>query len=206
MQCQEEVRPDEDFMPTNIKNLAYNLRSLRGGIVLKSSPESSTHHNQVQLLQLAAAQLALSVRETERPFNDLTKMFLQIVDRHRQMENLLMSDAPLDRNRLRQLHREAEDKVKASIVDFQFYDRMTQRINHIMTNIQQAIDILSSDEKPDDEKWQEIFEHIKDSYTMREERELFEAIRSGQGYELAISHLLERTREVSPDETEIELF
>ncbi len=162
--------------------------------------------NQVTLLQLAAAQLALSLNETEQPFDDLSKLFIQIVEGYNSMENLIGSTNQDDVQKLQTLHQATQDKVRNAIVDFQFYDRMTQRLQHIMGNIQDAIKVLEIKSTSADVEWSSIFDRIEKSYTMREETELFDSIRKGEGFESAVKSLIEQTYKKDAVESEIELF
>jgi len=165
-----------------------------------------SHTNHVTLLQLAAAQLALSLKETEQPFDNLSKLFIQIVEGYNAIEKLIGSDRQQDVEQLKQLHSKTQNKVRNAIVDFQFYDRMTQRLQHIMSTIQDAIACIDADKGINDDNWQQIFDNIEKSYTMREEVQLFNSIRNGQGFEQAVKLLIERTFEKEAVESEIELF
>jgi len=162
--------------------------------------------NQVTLLQLAAAQLALSLKETEQPFDDLSRLFIEIVEGYNQIEGLIGSCDQSDVEKLQDLHSHTQAKVRNAIVDFQFYDRMTQRLQHIMSNIQDAIKALEVKETGDEAEWNRIFERIEKSYTMREETQLFNSIRSGEGFETAVKSLIEQTFKKDAVEPEIELF
>jgi len=162
--------------------------------------------NQITLLQLAAAQLALSLKETEQPFDDLSKLFVEIVEGYNSIEGLIGSPEQNDIAKLQTLHQETQTRVRSAIVDFQFYDRMTQRLQHIMGTIQDAIKTLELNANGSDAEWHEIFERIEKSYTMREETQLFDSIRSGEGFESAVSNLIEQTFKKEAVESEIELF
>ncbi len=162
--------------------------------------------NQITLLQLAAAQLALSLKETEQPFDDLSKLFIEIVEGYNSMETLIGSSKQSEIETLQMLHHQTQSKVRNAIVDFQFYDRMTQRLQHIMGTIQDAI--ITLEVQPDDSnaEWHHIFERVEKSYTMREEKQLFDSIRSGEGFESAVKSLIEQTFKKEALESEIELF
>lgn len=162
--------------------------------------------NQVTLLQLAAAQLALSLKETEQPFNDLSKLFIEIVEGYNAEEKLIGSNKTEDIEQLHQLHQNTQQKVRNAIVDFQFYDRMTQRLQHIMGNIQDAIEALKVKESGAEAEWTQIFEKIEKSYTMREETELFNSIRNGEGFEAAVQSLIDKTFQTGSKGAEVELF
>ncbi|WP_444998191.1 hypothetical protein [Aliikangiella sp. IMCC44359] len=163
--------------------------------------------NQVMLLQLAAAQLSLSLEESEKPFNDLTKLFFEIVHQHTEINELLGQKPAPDIVKIQQLHQRAEQKVKESVVDFQFYDRMNQRLAHILNSLQKAILLLSNiDDLEDDKSWQSIFDSIEQSYTMQEETELYMAIKQGEGFESAVNNLIAKTKTKEAIEPDIELF
>jgi len=162
--------------------------------------------NQVTLLQLAAAQLALSLKETEQPFDDLSKLFIEIVEGYNAIEGLIGSNDSADIVKLQNLHQQTQSRVRNAIVDFQFYDRMTQRLQHIMGNIQDAIKALEVKESGDEAEWNKIFDRIEKSYTMREETQLFDSIRSGEGFESAVKSLIEQTFKKDAVESEVVLF
>ena len=162
--------------------------------------------NQITLLQLAAAQLALSLKETEQPFDDLSKLFIEIIEGYNAIEPLIGSNEPSNISLLQSLHQETQAKVRNAIVDFQFYDRMTQRLQHIMSTIQDAIKTLEIKANENDTEWNDIFSRIEKSYTMREEKQLFDSIRSGEGFETAVKSLIEQTFKKEAVESEIELF
>lgn len=162
--------------------------------------------NQITLLQLAAAQLALSLKETQQPFDDLSKLFIEIVEGYNSMETLIGSTQQSDIDNLQFLHQQTQSKVRNAIVDFQFYDRMTQRLQHIMGTIQDAIKTLEVRTNENETEWHDIFDRIEKSYTMREEKQLFDSIRSGEGFESAVSALIEQTFKKEAVEPKIELF
>ncbi len=163
--------------------------------------------NQLMLLQLAAAQLSLSLAETEKPFNDLSKSFLEIVQQHGDIDKLLQIKPLPDIEKLHELHKKTEAKVKQSVMDFQFYDRMCQRLQHILSNLQQAILVLSQkDNFQEEEQWKKIFDRIEKSYSMQEENELYLAIKQGQGFETAIAELIKKTHLRQAVETDVEFF
>lgn len=162
--------------------------------------------NQITLLQLAAAQLALSLKETEQPFDDLSKLFIEIVEGYNSMDALIGSTQQSDIDNLQSLHQQTQSKVRNAIVDFQFYDRMTQRLQHIMGTIQDAIKTLEVKANGNETEWRIIFERIEKSYTMREEKQLFDSIRSGEGFESAVNALIDQTFKKEAVESEIELF
>ena len=84
---------------------------------------------------------------------------------------------------------------------------MSQRLHHILSNLQQAILVLSNAEAFQDEKtWDGIFAGIEESYTMQEEKDLYIAIKQGEGFESAVQNLIAKTKAKDAIQPDIELF
>ena len=64
----------------------------------------------------------------------------------------------------------------------------------------------NTDNLKDDIQWQKIFDRIEQSYTMREEKELYQAIKQGEGFESAVQRLITKSQQKNAIEGEIELF
>lgn len=107
------------------------------------------------------------------------------------------------------------DKVTAAIVAFQFYDKLSQRLQHVSKSLSALADIISSEDQSLDEKtWQNFQDKMEKYAAMREEYELFELIfKEGVSSEAAIEQMkvkmrqkLESQSKVSAQDDDIELF
>ena len=104
--------------------------------------------------------------------------------------------------------------MQRSIVAFQFYDRLTQKLSHVYESLAHLGDLINSPAKlynPDE--WKRIQEEIRSNYTMECERLMFDQIMEGASVTQALElyrHQFEQTESiaVADDDTEdnIELF
>jgi arginine deiminase len=136
-----------------------------------------------ELLKLSMAQLKMAQQESENPVNTLTENFIELADLSSQLlkQNKQSKSPLLNQFLVEQLHK----KIQACVVAFQFYDRLSQRLEHIMAHIDKAEKILQR-KHPEDKDIQSIFQEIKSSYSMEQERKLLEAILQGQSIEQAL--------------------
>lgn len=100
----------------------------------------------------------------------------------------------------------ASDKVQSAIVAFQFYDKLTQRLDHVshsLTSLTQLIADPTSLYSPP--KWRALQDSIRSKYTMEEERRMFDKVLSGKPIDEAIEEFKVEMTE-SHQEDDIELF
>lgn len=161
--------------------------------------------HQIKLLQLAEAQLLLSLQEIEQPFNKITKSFIKIAENNNQIDRALLSSTQADIEKISLFCQQNQKIIKQTVIDFQFYDRTKQRLTHILNTLQQMIKVLSHDGTNFNERWQSVFNSIEQSYTIREEIELYHAIQQNKGIEEAIQKLVKKS-DTSFESSEIELF
>ncbi|MEY3017296.1 MAG: hypothetical protein RL336_431 [Pseudomonadota bacterium] len=73
-----------------------------------------------------------------------------------------------------------EEHVVKAVTAFQFYDRMSQRVDHVQAGLRRLIDVMESDsDLHNPAVWQAIQDEIKSSYTMEAERLMFDKIMQG---------------------------
>ena len=96
-------------------------------------------------------------------------------------------------------------------IAFQFYDHLTQRLDHVKRDLSWLSSLVSSpDQLYKPEAWQKLQTDIMSNYTMQEERLMFEHIMNGASVESALeiyNHHFNRVKD-DDDQTndEIELF
>jgi len=113
------------------------------------------------------------------------------------------------------------EKVTASIVAFQFYDKLSQRLHHVSQSLSALSDIISSGDRTVDEvTWNNFRDKMAKYAAMREEYELYELIfkhdmTGSQAIEVMKTRMRERMHEaqakhaaggVNDIEEDIELF
>jgi len=102
----------------------------------------------------------------------------------------------------------ALDKVHSAIIAFQFYDKLSQRLDHVSESLSSLTALIANPaELYSPIAWQNLQETIRSKYTMEEERQMFDKVISGVPIEEAI---IEFNQDISKmndcEEDEIELF
>lgn len=102
----------------------------------------------------------------------------------------------------------ALDKVHSAIIAFQFYDKLSQRLDHVSESLSSLTSLISNPEKLYSPiAWQALQETIRSKYTMEEERQMFDKVISGVPIEEALIEFNQGMANKSEtEEDEIELF
>jgi len=102
----------------------------------------------------------------------------------------------------------ALDKVHSAIIAFQFYDKLSQRLDHVSESLSALTTLISNPaELYSPLAWQALQETIRSKYTMEEERQMFDKVISGVPIEEALIEFNQNmTNKDNSEEDEIELF
>lgn len=167
----------------------------------------------VLMLELAAGQVEAAMRESNTSVEVLTDTFtslagtLQLIDAAVEtlpdtVGNGLVKAEIQDNTRL------VSKKIHDSIVAFQFYDKLVQRLAHVCHGLEGLSEVVSDQSRLfQPNEWVKLQELIRSKYTMTEERAMFDAVIHGMSVEQALEHYMEvRMKEVEESGGEIELF
>ncbi|NQZ27158.1 MAG: hypothetical protein HRT55_12700 [Colwellia sp.] len=102
----------------------------------------------------------------------------------------------------------ALDKVHSAIIAFQFYDKLSQRLDHVSGSLSALTSLISNPEELYSPiAWQTLQETIRSKYTMEEERRMFDRVISGVPIEEALIEFnQDMANKSNCEEDEIELF
>lgn len=102
----------------------------------------------------------------------------------------------------------AIDKVHSAIIAFQFYDKLSQRLDHVSESLSALTTLIGNPaELYSPVAWQSLQETIRSKYTMEEERLMFDKVISGVPIEEALIEFNQNmTNKDDSEEDEIELF
>lgn len=176
----------------------------------------------IMTLNLSIAQIDLSMKEGEYSVDTLIDSF-GFMRTELDRVNVIVHQDDIDVDTVKAvLAAQSEvlaDKVSASIIAFQFYDKLSQRLHHVSESLSALTDIISSGETAiDDASWDKFVSKMAKYASMREEYELFELVfERGHSAEAAIQELKDRLsarmkaaqekHKAAPDyEDDIELF
>lgn len=172
----------------------------------------------IMALNLSIAQIELSMTEGSHSVDTLIDSFNYMREGLIDLADSILNDEIQDKRDLKQQLLEKShllsEKMTASIIAFQFYDKLTQRLQHVSKSLSGLTDIISEEERVLDEMtWKDFLEATKKYAAMREEYELYDLIfNQNMSSEKAIELMKNRMRERmlaekdKPMEDDIELF
>lgn len=179
-------------------------------------PNWSHIQETITMLYLSVCQIESSMKDSGNSVDQLTQSFTELalhsreVDEH--VQNLSdVSEIQAFKNEVSNTAREMQEKINQAITAFQFYDRISQRLDHVSKSLESMTDLMSSPmDLNDPHAWQLIQDRVKNSYTMESERLMFEHILRGASVKEALEiyqhHFEEEKQAQSEDDDEVELF
>ena len=158
------------------------------------------------MLILSAIQVEDMLSEADISVNTLTESFTSIVEHMQAInEHLLTLDSCEIRDKALVCCSETSDKIQASIVAFQFYDRMQQCLQHVTSNLKGLSELVESPSRLyNPVEWREFQHQIRSRYTMESEKLMFDAIVEGKSVDEALA--IKNVHEEEDQSDNIELF
>jgi hypothetical protein len=159
----------------------------------------------VRLLTVSVAQVENGMKEGDTSVNTLTESFTSLVDHVNEISSLLNSITPCEEKDAALGHcAETSQKIQASIIAFQFYDRLQQSLSHVSESLKGLTDLVESPERLyNPAEWKKFQNDIRGRYTMESEKVMFDAILEGKSIDEAV---LLAAQADDTDDDEIELF
>lgn len=156
----------------------------------------------IRLMALSVVQIKSILTDGSDSVNELTDSFISIADK----VNQLMSQN-IDEAHLAELS-QVQQKIGQGIVAFQFYDRISQRLDHVSNGLNQMAIIAKHDHSRNDpQSWQNLQDDIRNKYTMESERVVFNKIMEGESIENAlIAYQNFSNQQQAQHDQDIELF
>ncbi len=149
--------------------------------VLAAEPAAEFEHRDeiVRILRLACAQIQSAVQQSDQAVSSLGDAFASILDCEDEISRELMQYDALDSFAGGACDSAARlgSQTRSAIVALQFYDRLSQRLDHVAGSLELLGDLLARDEDcATDSCWRQLHSQIRSRCSMHEERELFERI------------------------------
>lgn len=168
----------------------------------------------ITMLALAVAQVESSMKDGERSVSTLSASFTDMADHLSQIRDLTVKLAPDNLNHYKSVINDTtcnlEHNVQNAVVAFQFYDRISQRLDHVCNALDKLGSLISNEDSLySPESWKNLQNQIKSSYTMDAERIMFEHILRGHSIEEALDiyrHHFDQSDNDQQGDDEIELF
>jgi len=190
------------------------MSTLPGSTALRPDLDWSQLKETVLMLNLAVAQIDQSMNEGNSSVETLSGSFTALATNLTDIKSsiLQMKDEDDDADKLKLIIEgsttTALDKVHSAIIAFQFYDKLTQRLDHVSGSLG-ALAALITDPAAlySPIEWRALQESIRSKYTMEEERNMFDKVIAGAPIEEALADFKQAILDKNgSDEDDIELF
>lgn len=150
----------------------------------------------INMLTLAVSQIECTMTDGEKSVAELTQSFTYIASKLQEIVEQ-SSDTDLKSGNQKEnaegeqsLSISAQDihqRVVNAIISFQFYDRLSQRLDHVKRDLSWLSSLVSNpQELYNPNAWHKLQEDIMSNYTMEEERLMFQHIMNGASVEEAL--------------------
>ncbi|NQY26807.1 MAG: hypothetical protein HRT92_06470 [Piscirickettsiaceae bacterium] len=160
----------------------------------------------IRMMNLAVAQMEVSMKEGDESVDTLTDTFSTMVARVQVIEKVVKKKEQDDELDFVIEQCEAVSlEMQKAIVAFQFYDKLTQRLSHVSHSLEALSNLVADQSRLyNPREWSLLQEKIKSKYTMPAEHKMFELVMQG----MSVEEILKITSEDVKSDTvnDIEFF
>lgn len=167
----------------------------------------------ILMLNLAVAQIDQSMNDGNSSVETLSKSFTGLATNLSDIQATIPKLTAEDDNSLKIRHIiqgatiTATDKVQTAIVAFQFYDKLTQRLDHVSNSLASLTELIANPNALYSPlEWQKLQAGIRSKYTMEAEKNMFDKVIAGVPIATALEEFNQEKLSNELDEDDIELF
>jgi len=186
------------------------LKPGRGRSARAPDLDRSQVRETVLMLELAAGQIEAAMHDGGNSVEMLTGSFASLAENMQQIAACVESlpdggeSAPL-KARLAGRAGEALAVVRNSIIAFQFYDRLAQRLAHVCEGLDALGELVGDPARRNQpSEWAALQQSIRARYSTREEHDMFYAVMRGMSVREALDRC--RSKGAAGDDDDVELF
>lgn len=135
-----------------------------------------------QSLELAIAQISMSLQEADESVGDLIKAITTMSGCVRRIEGQTdTADIANDTARyvIRSENRQVQLAMQQAVTAFQFYDRLSQRFLHIQENLRAVANVIQAPDQQHHSLWQDLHEKVRSFYSLEQEKNMYQALLNG---------------------------
>ncbi|MBV7316655.1 hypothetical protein KU855_13470 [Shewanella sp. NIFS-20-20] len=160
-------------------------------------------HETVKMILVSMAQIELTLSDGDHNVTGLGEYFTLMAAHLRQMNSFLENN-PATPQAVKTHGKVLEAQIDQGIMAFQFYDRLSQRLEHVVHGLELTEKVLMDPVKRLNRHcWEDVQAEIKLSYSLECERKMFDLVL--QGTPLAEALAVYRNDQDAPKD-DIELF
>lgn len=165
----------------------------------------------VRMINLAVAQIDMAMRESDDSIDALTGSFTAMVDHvaaiSQSAEQISGHDNASLVDKIQADCNDVTDNMQHSIIAFQFYDKLSQRLEHVNQSMMLLAQLVADQGRLyNPAEWVELQNAIRSRYSMKEEEEMFDALLAGATIEEALDLCRDKVNHMTNSQEEIEWF
>ncbi len=151
----------------------------------------------VLLINVAVARIEHAMNEGDDSFTSLSQSFVGIVDSAKQ---IIQSTAQLEDSATKPTIDDScriiSQRVESSIVAFQFYDKLSQRMALVAKTLNSLTEMLKDPDKTNTrDEWIKLQNEIRSKYTLDADQQMFDDVLNGMPIEKALEAAVSKTTE-----------
>jgi hypothetical protein len=164
----------------------------------------------VRMLHLSVAQISMAMRDGDDSITSLSNSFATMIDSVKAID-LAAQQLPDEDDEITQAIvancTTVTDQMHSAIVAFQFYDKLSQRLNHVNHSLEALANLVDDNRRLyNPYEWQDLQQKIRSQYSMREEQEMFDALLAGASIVEVLQLFEDKRRQGDVADNDIELF
>ena len=151
----------------------------------------------VLLINVAVARIEHAMTEGDDSFTSLSQSFVEIVDSARQITNSAeeLDNSPV-KSAINDSCQDISQRIDNSIVAFQFYDKLSQRMTLVSKTLNSLTEILKDPNKTNvQDEWIKLQNVIRSKYTLDTDQKMFDDVLNGIPLKEALAAAVETTTE-----------
>lgn len=157
----------------------------------------------ILMINVAVARIEHAMLEGDDSFTSLSQSFIGTINAASEITRAVdkLEDSPI-KNKIKEKSKDITLRVSDSIVSFQFYDRLSQRMALVSKTLSSLNEILNDNSRTHNpDEWINLQNLIRSKYTLDSDQEMFDAVIKGMPINEALQIAVKKTTE-----DEIEFF
>lgn len=151
----------------------------------------------ILMINVAVARIEHAMIEGDDSFTSLSQTFVETFNA---AKDIALSSDELDdsaiKSKIKKDCGEITQRVNDSIIAFQFYDKLSQRMALVSKTLGSLTEILENKSKTNSQnEWKKLQDMIRSKYTLDADQEMFDAVLKGVTIEDALKIAVKKTHE-----------
>ena len=159
--------------------------------------------NLVKSLELAGAQIEMSMQDSADAVSQVLESVLEIAGHLSEIDLRLNEGAIFnnenDRKQVASASAESINLINNVVMAMQFYDRLSQRLEHVEHNLGAVADLIQEPGKDHDILWENLQKKLKAVYSTKQEQRLMALVQAQGGSAESVAEVFESQAASSSD-------